>query len=186
MIAQRPHEAAERFDDREPSLNDTKMGNFRDNPGLYARLTAKLEQYRARSAELAFTHPEQTIALNNFDPQLEMFKEKILEAILWLAEDGERDFEANPVMMIEIASIIMQETHENVAEAVSFPFRWSPADEEFFPDTNRLSHEASHEVFNFSLAYGIIRVYTLDKASILAGGRGLPEVASAAIVDLTD
>ena len=157
----------------------SEIADFGVGTPLHAQLTEKLKEYAELTQEIAYKPPEQVYFQYGIDSHLIQYKELILRTILELVEDTERDFDAHPITIGEVGTIIMADhPAHDITPALEIPFVWVEHDRFHEPDYERLAREVELPAYSFANAYGIIMAYTNGRADLLRGGRGLPEVES--------
>lgn len=165
-----PH--AERRD-REPALRDTRI-EIRDDR-VRQQLMAKLGEYKNRWAEDAGTTPTERVEKGGRDVLPLLFKESILETLLALDGDKDRDFTAQPIVITEVALAVQEATGRRIISAATVPFTFNQDALTYSPDPRRL-WDIDPEVSSFLNAYMVIKTYATGSNFSVEGGTGVPEL----------
>lgn len=157
----------------EPSVLNTKIEIA--NPGVVLSLQVKLQEYRGRNApfeQLSWAEQIERYGPDRFTP---IFKEVILETVLTLAGDTERDFSTQPMLLPEIALATAEETGINLTESIVTPFVYDSDAMVYQPDWRLLRERGgAQEDYDFLNAYMVIKTYASGEQWGVEGGTGLP------------
>lgn len=154
----------------EPALIDTRI-DIR-SPRVAQQLQAKLAEYRQRNIEKSEMSYEERIAQFGTSEYRNIFKESILDAVLTIGGDEERNFTANPIVITEIALAVQDETRLPVVSAATVPFVFNSDALVYAPDFERAPRDPV--ISGFLNAYMVIKTYASGETFSVDSGTGLP------------
>ncbi len=157
--------------EREPALRDTRI-EIRDDV-VRQQLMAKLAEYKNRWADDAGSTPAERAEKGGREALPLVFKESILETVLALDGDKERDFTAQPIVITEVALAVQEATGRPIISAATVPFTFNQDALTYSPDPRRL-WDIDPEVASFLNAYMVIKTYATGSNFSVEGGTGVP------------
>ena len=154
----------------EPALIDSRI-DIR-SPRVTQQLQAKLAEYQQRYREKADLSYEARVEQFGTGEYRAIFNQSILNAVLTIAGDQERDFAANPIVITEVALAVQDETQLPVVSAALVPFVFNKDALIYAPDPERIPRNPM--ISGFLDSYMVIKTYAMGETFGVNSGTGLP------------
>ena len=152
-------QSTERYE-HEPALRDTRIFIFDDN--VRRHLMARLAEYQRSWPVDAGTSPRERVRKGGPAILPKLFEEMILETVMTIEGDAERDFTVHPIVITEVSLAVQEATGLPVVSAAIVPFKFSGEARAYAPDPKR-REEATPVVGAFLDAYMVIKTNAGDR-----------------------